>query len=138
MAIGGQLTSWKHGTHGAVSSLTDFSTKTMDVNIDRDAEQVDATCFQATYRSKEASFRNGNITAQYKYDATVYGQLTAIFNNGDAVDFEFGPDGTTTGKPKTTGSMVLLKIGTPAKVGDLLIIPTTWDTTGAVTDASFS
>lgn len=138
MAVGGKLSSWKHGTHGAVSSLTDFSLKTMDVNLDRTSDQLDATCFQATYRAKEQGFKDGNLTIQYHFDPTVYVQLTDIFNNDDAVDFELGPDGTSTNKVKITGSFIILKVGTPVKVNEVLIIPVSGDTTGAVTDALFS
>lgn len=136
MAIGGRLTSWKHGTSGALTTLTDFSTKTMEASFDRDAEQVDATCFQATYRSKEGSFINGAFTVTYKYDTTIYGQLSALL--AQTVDFEYGPDGTTTGKPKSSGSAVLLKVGTPTKVGTLLAMTCNFETSGTVTDATFA
>jgi hypothetical protein len=138
MAVGGQLSSWKHGTHGATSSLTDFSLKTMDVNLDRTSDQLDATCFQATYRAKEQGFKDGNLSINYHFDPTVYIQITDIFNNNDTVDFELGPDGTTTGKVKITGSFIILKVGTPVKVNEVLVIPVSGETTGAVTDALFS
>lgn len=138
MSVGGPLSSWKHGTHGALSSLTDFSLKTMDVNLDRVSDQLDGTCFQATYRAKEQGFKDGNLSITYHFDPTVYIQLTDIFNNNETVIFELGPDGTTTGKVKITGSFIILKVGTPVKVNTVLVVPISADTTGTVTDALFS
>jgi hypothetical protein len=138
MSVGGVLTSWKHGTNGAISTNTDFSTKTFSVSPDFSAENVDQTTFQSTYRSKEQSFKNGTIQAVYKYDTTIYGQLAAIYNGGDTITFEFGPDGTTTGKPKVTGSMFITNFGTPVTVGDRIELSVSFETSGAITFTTFA
>src|SRR5881392_2644610 len=95
MSVGGQNTSWKHGTHGAISSNTDFTTKTMSLAPNFNAEEADATVFGDGSRSYEATFENADISATYKYDVTVFGQLAAIYSGRDLVTFEIGPNGTT-------------------------------------------
>lgn len=133
MAVGGQNSAWKHGTNGAVSTNTDFSAKTRSVNASFDAEQVESTTFGDSYRDYEQSFKNATIETAYKYDATIFGQLAAIFNAGDVVTFEHSPDGTTSGKPRATGSMFMTKFGLPVEVGNLLEIPVSWQVSGPVT-----
>ncbi len=138
MSIGGSLTSWKHGTNGAVSSNTDFTAKTMDVQPSFEAEQVDATTFGDGYREFEQSFKNAKIEATYKYDTALFAQLAAIYNAGDTVTFELGPDGATAPKPKITGSMFITSLGTPISVGELIKMEVSWQVSGAVVFTVFS
>lgn len=132
MSIGGFNTVVKHGTNGATSTLTTFTTKMRGANIDLQAEQVESTTFGSTYKSYEQTFKSGTLPLTYKYDTTVWGQLTAIYNNGDTVDFEVDPDGTTTGKPKITGSMFITKLSMGLQVGSLEEIQVDWQISGAV------
>ena len=138
MAIGGVLSDWQHGTNGAASTLTDFSAKTISVEMEREAEQEEATVFQSTYRAYEASFKNCNISATYKYDTTVYGQLAAIFNNGTQVDFQASPTGTANGEVKITGDMIMTGFNLSVGIGELLEIEVDWLATGTVTDSTHS
>ena len=133
MAVGGATSAWKHGTNGAVSSNTDFTAKTRSVNASFDAEQVESTVFGDTYRDYEQSFKNATIESTYKYDATIFGQMAAIYNGGDTVTFELSPAGTSSGNVKITGSMFMTKLGQPVEVGNLLEMPCSWQVTGAVT-----
>lgn len=138
MAVGGALSDWRHGTNGAVSTNTDFTAKTMSVNPSFEAEQVESTTFGLTYRTYEQSFKNASIDATYKYDTTIFGQLAAIYNGGDTVTFQLAPDGTTTGKPKITGSMFITSLSPPVNVGDLITIDISWQVSGAVTFSTFA
>lgn len=138
MAVGGKDTSWEHGTHGATSSLTDFTTKTMSLTPSFDAEEADATVFGDGFRSYEATFENATIGATYKYDTTVFGQLADIYSNRDAVDFQIGPTGTASTNVKITGSMVMTKFDMGIGVGEVEKITVNWRVTGAVTFTTFS
>ena len=138
MSVGGKDTTWKHGTHGAVSSNTDFTTKTMSLTPSFDAEEADATVFGDGFRSYEATFENATIGSTYKYDATVFGQLADIYSNRDEVTFEIGPTGTTATNVKITGSMVMTKFDTGLGVGEVIKITVNWRVTGAVTFTTFS
>lgn len=137
MAVGGQNTSWGHGTHGATSSITDYTAKTMSVSPNFNAEEADATCFGSGFRSYEATFENATIDVVYHYDTTDFGQLASIYTNRDSVNFELGPDGTTTGKVKITGSIVMTKFNTTLGVGDVIKIDVSWRVTGAVTFTNY-
>lgn len=133
MAIAGNLTDWRTATHGSPTSLTDYTAKTLSVQMSLDGEEVDATTFGNFYRDFERSFINGTFEVQYKYDSTIWGVVSLLMTNGTSVDFQYSPDGTTTGKPKVTGAMVCTSMGSPASVGDLLVIDVTFRINGAVT-----
>lgn len=133
MALGGKNSAWKHGTNGALTTVTDFTTKTMSVTLNASAETVESTTFGDSYRNYEQSFKNATIDLEYKYDATLYGQLAAIYNAGDIVDFELYPDGDTSTKPKITGKAFITEFGTPVEIGDLLTLEVTWQVDGALT-----
>lgn len=132
MALGGKNSAWKHKLTGNVT-LTDFTTSTMGVTLNASAEQVESTVFGDAYRDYEQSFKNGTIDVTYKYGTTVYGQLAAIYNAGDTVDFELYPDGTDAGKPKITGGAFITSFGTPVEIGNLLQMSVTFQISGAIT-----
>lgn len=132
MALGGKNSVWKHKLTGN-ASLTDFSAKTIGVTLNAAAEQVESTTFGDTYRNYEQSFKNATIEATYKYDSTVYGQLAAIYNNGDTVDFELYPDGGVS--PKISGGAFITSFGTPVEIGNLLQMTVTFQVDGALTFA---
>jgi hypothetical protein len=133
MALGGKNSNWQHGTNGAPTVLTNFTTKTMSVTLNAEAETVEATVFGDAYRDFEQSFKNATIDVQYKYDATLYGQLAAIYNAGDVVNFQLSPDGTTSTNPKITGAAFVTSFGTPVEVGNLLVLDVSFQVSGVVT-----
>ena len=138
MAIGGQLSDWRHGTNGATTSLTDFTAKTRSISFSIEGEEVDATTFGNLYRDYEGSFLNATFEVTYKYDATIFGQLGAIMSNRDSVDFQYSPDGATTGKPKVTGAAIMTSFSSPASVGELLELTVSWRVNGAATPGTHS
>jgi hypothetical protein len=138
MALGGKNTDWRHGTNGAVAVLTDFTAKTISVSPSWEAEQVESTTFGDTYREFEQSFKSGTIEVEYKSDDTIFGQLAAIYNNGDSVSFQYSPDGTASGKPKVTGSMIMTSFSPPASIGEILTISVSWQISGATTFTTHS
>ena len=138
MAIGGQNTAWKHGTHGALTTNTDFSAYMRSISFQTDQETVDATTFGDLNKDFELSFKNATLEAEYKYDTTRWGNITDIYSNSETVTFEYSPDGTTTGKPKVTGSAFITNFSSPVAIGELLVFSVTFQVTGAVTFGTHS
>lgn len=138
MAIGGQLSDWRTGTHGAATSLTDFTAKTSNVSLSIEGEEVDSTTFGNLYRDFEGSFVGGTISVTYNHDTTIFGQLGAIMTNRTSVDFQWSPDGTGSTKPKVTGAAVMTSLTSGASVGELLQIEATYRINGAITFGAHS
>jgi hypothetical protein len=132
MAIGGKLTTWKHGTHGALTTLTDFTSKTRSVTPNYDRETVDATTFGDADKDYEMSFKNYTYEVMYKGDSTLYGQLREIFANDESVSVQYSVDGTASGKPKDEITAFIQKLSPPAQVGQLIEFSVTWQGTGAM------
>lgn len=133
MAIGGKDTVIKHGTNGATTTLTTFTTKTRSAGFSTETETVEGTVFGDAFRDFSPSFQSGTLALTYKYDDTIWGQITAIKNGQDVVDFEVSPVGTGTGKPKVTFSAFITNLSMDFNIGDLMEFPVDWQIDGAIT-----
>jgi hypothetical protein len=138
MSIGGALTVWKHASNGAPSTNVDYSSSTRSVSPSFDLETVDSTTFGDSYKDFESSFKNATIEAVYKYSTAMWTVITDLYNGGATITFEYGPDGTTTGKPKVTGSMFITKFSPPTTVGALIEMTASFQVTGAVVWSTYS
>ena len=138
MPISGKETVWKHATHGAPSSNTDYTAKTMSVTPTYDGEEVDATCFGDAFREYEQTFKSHSYTVRYKYDATIWQVLADLWSNGTSVTFELGPVGSGSTSPKITGSLICTSFTEPFNVGELQVMEATFRGTGAPTFGAYS
>lgn len=140
MAIAGAATTWKHASIAAPSTNVDYSAKTMSVTPNFNGEEVDATTFNSGgFRSYEQTFKDAEITVQYKYDAAIWAIIHPFYSDttGTAPTWELGPVGTTAGNPKITGTMILRTFSEPFPVGNLQVIDVTFRVSGAITFTTF-
>lgn len=138
MAVGGKLTYLAHGTHASPNSNTDYQDDTRDLSISLDQKTIDATVFGDAYEDFETSFKSATGEVKYKYSTAMWNVINSIYDNGDTITFEVGFDGTTTGKPKITGSWFITKIGFPVSVGNLMEFTVSYQITGAVSFGSYA
>src|SRR6478609_2413852 len=96
--IGGRNTNFQHGSHGATSSLVDYTTSIMSINKSNQAKEADATVFGDGFESYEATFKSGTYDITYKYSTAMFDVLWAIFDGEDTIDWQLGPNGTGTGE----------------------------------------
>lgn len=140
MAIGGKLTSWKHGSQAAPTTLVDYSSSVKSIDFPLTKEEVENTVFGSGFREYEPSFKSGEITVTYKYTDAMWAVLIAIWNSETVINWQYSPDGTTAAKPKLeglaasgNGGAVLLEMTTNPSVGEALEIETRWRATGQIT-----
>jgi hypothetical protein len=104
MAIKGTGTSFK--LDNSVGTLTDISTYLDGVDGSSDADELDGTTFQpnvaAPIKDIIAGFRTRSFSLSGKWTAAAETFFAAI-EGLTALDYEYGPDGTTAGKPKISG-----------------------------------
>lgn len=126
---------FRFGSNGSASTKIDNSTKFNSVDFPRVQDLKDITPFQASGNAKQyaVGLNDATFKAEAFYDATLYAQLVALINYTTAVDFTFGPAGTTSGYPKYTGSFFLKSVGAPVKVGDVLMLSCEFQVTGLIT-----
>jgi hypothetical protein len=86
-------------------SLQDISTHVNKVSMNRDAPEIDTTTFQNGSRDYIADFDGAEISIEGNANATVMGILHPIVGQA-AGTFNWGPEGTASGKRKMTGEAV--------------------------------
>lgn len=142
MSVGGAVggSNFQMGTHGATSSLTDFTDKIISVDMKSNGEKLDATTWGSGFRVYEPGFKDVTIAIVFHTDedGTVDGQMWDIHLNGDTVNWQLGPTGTTTGKQKFTGTLNIDSISTPITVNTVQQFTVECSMAGAVTKGAFS
>lgn len=142
----------KHGKNVSVKldnlagTLTDISRKGTSVNIDREAELLEVTAFQATAKEYIVGFKDAKIQIEGNADATIATHSNAILGETEPTggtaeegfDFEIGPEGTTTGKRKYTGKALLVKYSESMGVGAANKFSAELQVTGDVTVGTFA
>ena len=144
MPIHGRSTSFKLDTLGNV--LTDISTKLNNVDFPQEAELLDTTTFQAAAKTYIVGFKDNKISLQGRWDATIDAQIAAIIGvseptgqpANEGFDFEYGPEGTTTGKTKYTGKAYVVKYQRSSPVNGVSSFTAELQVTGDVTRSTFA
>jgi len=114
-AVHGRLTDFRIDDSGG--TLRDISNHVNKVSLNRDAPEIDVTTFQDTARSYIADFDGAEINIEGNANATVMGYLHPVVGQAATLSFQYGPEGTATGKRKMTGECVctgLTEDGAPA------------------------
>jgi hypothetical protein len=140
MAIGGAVdgSNWQHGTHGALSSLTDFTDHMISVEMKSAGEKIPADTWNIGFHKYENGFKDVTITAVYEYTDTLAGQLWDIHLNDDVVDWQLGPNGITTGLLKFTGTAQIDSITDGIVAGQRMTINVEMSMAGSVTKGAFA
>lgn len=103
-AVHGRLGVFKVDDSGG--TLRDISNHVNKITLNRDAPEIDVTTFQDTARSYIADFDGAEINIEGNANSTVMGYLHPIVGQTATVSFEYGPEGSATGKRKMTGEAV--------------------------------
>lgn len=104
-----------NGVHGRLGdfriddsggTLRDISNYVASVSLNRDAPEIDTTTFQDTSKTYIADFDGAEISIEGNANATIMGYLHPIVGQAATVTFNWGPEGTASGKRKMTGEAV--------------------------------
>jgi hypothetical protein len=104
--------------------LTDVSSYLRGVNGSSDVNRLDGTVLQpdvaAPIKTEEAGFRTYGFSLTVKYSAASFTFFAAI-EGLEGLDYEYGPLGLTTGKPKIYGLANVLSVSAPSATTDNLL-----------------
>ena len=114
-AVNAKLTDFRVDNSGG--TLTDISTYLTSAQLSRSAPEIDVTTFQDTARSYIPDFDGAELSIEGNAHATVMAQLHAILGQSATVSFQYGPEGSATGKRKMTGEATLLDIQDSGQIG---------------------
>src|ERR1700736_6189935 len=99
----GRLGHFGLGTAGTPGTPVDISSYITDVSMPRDVKMLETTCLGKTYQTWIAGFIGGTITLTGIFDPLLDIQMSALLSVNN-VSFEYGPQGTTAGLVKYTGT----------------------------------
>lgn len=121
----------------AAGTLTDISNTLNTVSFPREAEVLETTSFGSSDRTYIVGFKNGTISIEGSFDATVDTHLAAILGQDATVSFEYGPEGSTSTYTKYTGEAIMTSYETSAGVGDIVSFSAAFQISGAVTRGAY-
>ena len=119
--------------------LTDISAKVADVKLSRQADILDATTFQqGNAKVYAAGVLGGQIQITFNWDNTIDAHMTGVLGQDTpTLNFEYGPQGSTVGNTKYTGTVILIKYDPPATVNQVIKGQATFQLAGAVTRTTY-
>ena len=121
---------------GAV--VRDISTALNSVTMPRSIETLETTSFGSTSKSYVVGFSDSTISIEGSFDATVDGYLSGLVGHETASAFVYGPEGTTAGQVKYTGTAFLTSYEVSGGVGDIVSFSAEFQVTGAITRGTYA
>lgn len=120
------------------ATARDISNTLNSVTMPRSIETLETTSFGSSSKSYVVGFSDSTISIEGTYDATVDGYLSGLVGFDTASAFVYGPEGSTSGQVKYTGSAFLTSYEVKGGVGDVVTYSAQFQVTGAITRGTYS
>lgn len=119
--------------------LTDISAYLDDVSLPRSIETAETTTFGVTGGSKTyvTGLNDATISLSGKWDSALDAVLAAVLGQDTALNWNYGPEGSTAGRIKFTGLAILTKYDVKAPVGGVVTFSADLQVTGSITRTTF-
>jgi hypothetical protein len=130
---------FKHGKDTVVSvNSVDLSAFTNSTDFNTDADVHDTTTFGQSAHTFQAGLTTGTATLKGIYDsgASGPGKTLRPLLGGASVTLLYKPEGTGTGKPSRSVSVVVKSYNESAPVADMITWQADLQMTGAITDTT--
>lgn len=137
MASVGLSIDFQIGSNGTPTTEVDRSTYVRSVDFKRTMDVPDTTPFGVTARTYAAGLSDATFTVEFFWDTTIDTHMNGLIGYTTAVEFIYGPDGTTSGRPKYTGTVFLKDLSAPTTVGDVKVFTAEFQATGAITRTTY-
>lgn len=137
MASAALAIDWQIGSNGSATTEVDRSTYVKSVDFQRMFDILDATPFGVTARAYVGGLMDATFSVTYFWDTTIDTHMQALMGYTTAVEFIYGPDGTTSGRPKFTGTVFAKSISAPTSVGEVKEFTVEFQSTGTLTRGTY-
>lgn len=138
------MPTFRHGKNTAFkldnssNTLVDISTSCDNISFPRTIDTADTSAFGTSAKTYVVGLSDSKITVGGKFDATTDAQIAAVIAAIDAgtlasATFEYGPEGTTTGRVRYTGECLVSSYQVSGQVSDMVPFSLELQVTGAVT-----
>lgn len=121
----------------ASGSLVDYSAFLDDISFPRSIETAETTTFGSSAKSYITGLTDATISLSGKFDATADSTIAAVVGQSATLTFEYGPEGSSSGKVKYTGECILTSYEVGATVGDAVTASVELQVSGAITRTTF-
>ena len=126
------------GSVATPTTKVDVSNQLTDVKFGESADLPDATTFNSgAAKSYAKGMSDADISLEFNYTPALATQMRALLRSPVAPDFQFGPLGSSAGNPKYSGQILINKVDSPTKVGDILKLSVSGKVNGAVQDSVY-
>lgn len=120
------------GTVGTPATLVDVSTYTKTAGLPFQRDKAETSTLHATTKSYVAGLKDAAIPFEGPFDGAIDAQLFAMVNGGN-VNFEYYPQGNTTGLAKYAGQVTCTKYEMKSDVSDAASFSAELQVVGEVT-----
>lgn len=128
---------FQFGSNGTATTEVDRSTYVKSIDFKRAQDVLDTTPFAVTARTYASGLMDNDFSVEFFWDTTIDTHLNALLGYTTAVEFIYGPDGTTSGRPKFTGTFFLASLSTPSTVGEVKMFSAEFKCSGAITRTTY-
>lgn len=118
-------------------TLRDLSAFLEEVSFPRSIETAETTAFGNSAKTYIVGLSDATISITGMFDATADGYLAGVIGNAAALDFEYGPAGSTATNIKYTGTCIMTSYEVSAPVGDKVSATAEFQVTGAITRGTY-
>jgi len=124
----------------ASASLVDYSPYLNDVSLSRSIETAETTTFGVSGSAKTyiVGLSDATFSISGLFDATADATLAGVLGFATALNFNYGPAGSTAGLVKYTGTCIMTGYNISAAVGDAVQATADFQVTGPVTRTTWS
>lgn len=120
----------------ATPTLTDITSYISNVDFPREADLLETTTLGATSRTFITGFLNATIALQGYWDGgsgAIDEHMAAILGHANTQTFEYGPEGTASGKVRYTGECRLTRYQCGSSVDGVTPYSADLQVVGAIT-----
>lgn len=126
------------GSNGTPTTEVDISTKVKSVDFPREQDLLDVTAFGTTgFRSFAVGLQAATFTVEMFWDTTIDTHMNGLMGYTTQVEWIFGPDGTTSGRPKYTGFAFLKSLSNPVAVGEIKLFTAEFQISGIISRTTY-
>ena len=122
------------------ATLVDYSAYLNDVSLSRSIETAETTTFGVSGSAKTyiVGLSDATFSISGLFDATADATLAGVLGFATALNFNYGPAGSTAGLVKYTGTCIMTGYNISAAVGDAVQATADFQVTGPVTRTTWS
>lgn len=121
------------------AALQDISAYCDDLSLPRSIDTGETTTFGVSGGSKTyvVGLNDATIKVGGKWDSALDAIIAPTVGFDTPLNFNYGPEGSTTGRVKLTGTCILTSYEVSAPVGDVVTFSAEYQITGPVTRTTF-